>query len=666
MELDQILDQNENFSSDDISASHLDGVTLVNRLTENVLRVRDSVDNKDYDYDFYHPDLTPTLQFWIKDCFVCRCGGWNNSTLQTLSARNSTAKQWKQALLRIGVWASYHYPSSPLSQWTESHVKELLLDVLDNKITWTQNTKKVPLNRSSVESVYLMLIQSRKLKLKGMLVDGLGFDFPKRYLQTSLEVKLESYKLSYDDWSKSDGWESIPLPIAMGLLHDAITLLRDKRTLFLRDYFKFQRSSLSISWHQIEIGTFNKYCKGVGPRRNRLNIFERVKGLKEVIEQHYEGKITGFPFSGSGSMNKHCEDVHDACIVIFLCLTGIRLSELKSVCADDYRRETDGIWTFDSELIKTNMGIVEVREMSGLVAEAAETLTDLSYIVKRNREDKERLPLFGRYFYGGDYNKHVNFRRKNRGATENSSRGRLNIVFGNFLERHPEFETLCPSINPHRFRHTWAEFALRRFEGNVFEAIRRHFRHSFGSYFTTHYVFDKLSDEVRDQLEKNYLVEILTKIATENIESAMDENFKRDLHGKAARHLSQAMGTSILTQEEIDDFIDEMADEYEGIVAHEYGYCLVRKATKHLAKCIDRKTQTPVFENGSFVTCSGCIHLVTSECSNKESITRIAVSHTNLIASMTDLMGENVKSKSLDVSKQTVKRAETILNEMEA
>ena len=321
---------------------------------------------------------------------------------------------------------------------------------------------------------------------------------------------------------------------------------------------------------------------------------------------------------------------------------------------------------FDSELIKTNHGIKEVREMHGMVAEAANTLVELSYISKRGRSNKEKLPLFGRYFYANDFNKNESFRRNRRSTKENAIRQRLNGIYSHFLERHPEFEEYCSAIHPHRFRHTWAEFALRRFEGNVFEAIRRHFRHSYGSYFTTHYVFGKLTDEVRDQIEKEYLKEILSKLATENVQATMDDNFKRDLHGKVAYYISKAMDVTVLTEAEIDDFVDAMAEEFESITAHEYGYCLVRKDMKHLAKCIDKKTQTPVLQNGCFELCSGCINFVSSKCSNKESITRIAVSHQNMIANFTNLMGDSVKSSAIDTSRQTLKRAEEMLDEMEA
>ena len=642
----------------------IDDISVINRLSENVFTVRDSIDGVDFEVDLYHSALTPTFQFWVKEYFVQMCGGWNHTELQTLSSRKNTAKNWKAALLRIGVWASTKYPSLPLSQWTELHVKALLLDILDNKINWTEDNEKAPLSRGVIDPTFLILKRSRNLKLKGLLSDGIAFDFPKSFLKTSLKTKLKSYGFSYDEWYKGQGWSSIPLTIAMAFLHDAIAILQDKKTIFLKDYFKYQRGTHSYSVNQIFKGNFDRYLKGEWVV---VNTFTKTQldGLKDIKEKHYGNNIVGLPFSDLKQFNEHCNEVYDACIVIFLCLTGIRLSELGSICGDDYYIENDGTWVFKSELIKTNYGITEVREMHGLVAEAASTLVALSYIDKRNRKDKERLPLFGKYFSKKDYKNNDDFRRENRRASDNTLRYRLNSIYSKFLQCHPEFNEHCPSIHPHRFRHTWAEFALRRFEGNVFEAIRRHFRHSYGSYFTTHYVFGKLKDEVRDEIEKQYLKEILTKLATENVQAVMDDDLKRDLHGKVAHYISKSMGTIVLTETEIDDFVDDMAEEFESITAHEYGYCLVRKEMKHLAKCIDKKTQTPMLDTGVFEVCSDCINFLTSENANKESITRIAVSHQHMIARFTNLMGDNVKSIAIDTSRQTLKRAEAMLDEMD-
>mgnify|MGYP001433065260 CR=1 FL=1 len=68
--------------------------------------------------------------------------------------------------------------------------------------------------------------------------------------------------------------------------------------------------------------------------------------------------------------------------------------------------------------------------------------------------------------------------------------------------------------SPHMFRHSWAGFALRRFDGDVLEKVRHHFRHHFGSYYTRHYVSGRLTAVQQRSLEREYLNEIFNKIAT--------------------------------------------------------------------------------------------------------------------------------------------------------
>lgn len=672
--------QNSNIRSNASRESSDSNNLLVNRLSvsDYTFTVYDYQLEKSSEINLFHPKLTPAMQFWICECFVCLLGGWDNPTLQTLSGRTNTLKSFKSTVLRIGVWASAHYPSLPMSQWKEFQVKEIIQDILNDNIDWKRGEHwsgseirkgTYPLNRNAVYDVFLALEKTKHWKLTGKISDGIGFDFPKAALKIYTEETLESYGISYEAWTKKNVRDAIPLPVSMALLHHAYTILTDKKTLFLIDYFKFQRGENRLSIRSIfTTGGFNDYCNELltkePKKRHTKEFLSRVEPLKAIISDHYDGEITRFPMSIK-EVVQHCNDVYDSCIVIFLCLTGVRISEMASVFSDDYQQEADGVWTFKSDIEKTNHGISEVREMAGMVATAAQAMVNLSYIDKHNRPKKDPIHLFGRYFYKGDYNDRVNVRRNHRTITEGSIRQRLDDYYDNFLKLHPELSLYCPSISPHRFRHTLAEFALRRFEGNVFEQLRRHFRHAFGSYFTTSYVFNKLSAEVRDQIEKDYLKEILTRIVKESARATLDENFKRDLYGKTVKAVSRAMGTIVLTEDEIHDYVETLAEEFDSIVAHEYGYCLVRRDTKHLAKCIDIKTQTPIITNGCFELCSGCVHNLNSACSNKSSITRIAVSHNQLIESFTETFGKNVKSELIETSKAVLMRAEVILEEME-
>jgi hypothetical protein len=342
--------------------------------------------------------------------------------------------------------------------------------------------------------------------------------------------------------------------------------------------------------------------------------------------------------------------------VIFLTLTGIRISELASICAEDYEQKNDGTWVFKSSLIKTNMGLMEVRSMSGLVAEAADILCKISYVTKKGRTDSKRLPLFGVYFLAWDLNTDNDIRDVARGEKESSLRGHLNGYYKKFIDKYGQaFEDMCPSVHPHRFRHSWAEFALRRFEGDVFEAIRVHFRHSYNSQFTHRYTDGKLSEEIKSDIERKYLRELIERMAGDD----KDDEFV----GATALYIKRFVNSDefkCLEPSEVDGYIDDLCDEFESLIAHEYGFCLVRKETRNQAKCLDKTTGIPILENGSFELCSGCINSLHSCKSNKESITRIATSHQNMIASFPFTDSTAVKE-----SKATLTRASKILSQMQ-
>lgn len=646
---------------------------LVNQLTGSSFIVHDFVLDQDINIDLRHPDFEnkPEIKQWVNETFVALCNGWANTELQTLSGRTNTLKGYRISILRIAVWASNNQPNLPISQWKEIHVTTLLSDLLNDNVNLkTGDTpKKIetndrsPLNRNTLENVFFILKKSNLFRFSGLTSDGLSIIFSKRYFKDTLSDLLKPYGLNYEEWYRTEGWKAIPLPIAMLMLHQSIELIRDNKTIFLREYFIYQRSKMYYPVSSIFGSPYENFCLGKFRKNGSPNI-EKAKGLKELTKKYFVQDQKKFPMTSS-EITSHCHDVYEACLVIFLCMTGARISEIASINADDYKIESDGIWTFKSDLIKTNMGLPEVREMHGLVAEAAQTLVDLSYIDKRNREDEARVPLFGKYFSKSfASNTLVKVNEHRTSSTKSSLAYCLKRYFSKFLERHPEFEKECDNIFPHRFRHTWAEFALRRFEGNVFEAIRRHFRHSFGSYFTTHYVFGKLSDEVKSQIEEEFLREVITKAVTENVEALKDESFKRDLYGKAVKSISESMGNQILTTEQIPRFVEDIIDDFDSIVTHEYGYCMVRTSTQHLSQCLDKKTQIPDLKKGSFNTCKGCINFVRSESSHKATITQIAATHSQMINSFTEMFGKNVQSPVVKASREAVRQAEIFLKEM--
>ena len=363
--------------------------------------------------------------------------------------------------------------------------------------------------------------------------------------------------------------------------------------------------------------------------------------------------ITELPKWSRVDFNNVCEEIHQASLVIFLCLTGVRISELVTVDGRYYRKETDGCWTFDSRLEKTNHGISEVRTMAGLVAEACDALMAVSYIDK----SKADTTLFSPH-YRGNYLKVAQsgsskIPQIKRPVTFN--RTQLSKAYQKLIDKYGHHILAeCPKVTPHMFRHTFAEFTIRRFDGDVLEAIRQHYRHAAGSYFTMRYAGNKLKPEVEERIEKAYLKEILMKFS--------DLKFEDDFVGKAALKIKQIVRaqTHTASPEKIAEIIENLSDEIEGITPHSYGVCVAFKDQMHLAKCKNPKSGLPEYDNGSFDICPGCPNHLSNKLSNKENIVQMVISHKDFLANY-----PLKSSKAVKISTQAIENGERILKEME-
>jgi hypothetical protein len=304
--------------------------------------------------------------------------------------------------------------------------------------------------------------------------------------------------------------------------------------------------------------------------------------------------------------------------------------------------------------------------MHGLVAKAADILLGLSHIDKRNRSDGLRIPLFGKYFYM--VCSEPSFKISNYGSASSAGtlRNLLNLFFKEFLHKYPEFEDKCKNIHPHQFRHTWAEFALRRFEGGVFEAVRHHFRHSFESYMTTNYLFNKMKDEAKRKVEFDFIKEIIGKIATEVTSKTNKECLKNEFYGATAFAIKSALEDEVVTPDKINIALKNILDDCEQIVPHEYGYCLVRKSTKSKSKCFDKLSKLPDLTKAGFPTCSSCVHSIRSVTAHKAAIKQLGITHTEQIKLIEENTQWNTSSSNtaLNASIFAVKEARRLLEEM--
>lgn len=656
---------------------------LINEIGSLHFVVYDPVKQINVSFDLSHHSYEGNdhIRRTISELFIMRVSGgagWANPDTQSLSGRSGTVKNYLASFKRFAVWWAKNKPNSKLSEWNRNDVRRLLEDILELKVDWqdSENRGRYRIkeegvaSRAILENIVFFLNQSEDLYFMGKTEDGLSFNLSDKQQKKILRPILKRHQLTYEEWKSGETWPSIPLPVAMLMLNDAIEIVRDQKTAFLIEYFQFQRSDMYYSINSIFLhGSYQRFCDGLwrfegsgnGPS---LNAQPKVEALQRLIHKHYGDSYNSFPMTHN-EINSWCAKVYQASLVIMLLLTGARISELASMKAGDLAYNLDDVWSFKSEIIKTNNGLPTIRTVHGLAAEAVYALEELSYLDKLKKYEDKEISLFGKFFTKTIKTKRFSLDTWIQGASKETLFGMLKDFYAAFLERHPEIEAIWPNVHPHQFRHTFAEFALRRFDGNVHEAIRRHFRHTYASFMTNHYLSNKV-DEAFHYAQETMIQEIAEQMIND-ARYLLDKNIKEPrFYGaamKAALDLLDA--TVISSEEELESVVEEFADGFEKIVPHEYGYCMPRTKTISQSQCFDKVSKVAKLEEAGFSTCSSCVHSVQEINSHESSIVQIGMTHEQQMKSIEATTSFGLESnKFYQASKSASMNAQRILKRM--
>ncbi|MBA6232405.1 MULTISPECIES: site-specific integrase [unclassified Colwellia] len=653
-----------------------DSPKLINKLTDDVFKLTDNVSGKVKDLDVAFPDANNYWRIWARQLVINVCGGYVSPNTQALSARFTTVSIELLKIKKLTAWATSHHPDKPLTQWGEPECTAYVNALAFNKIDVAMHERfkeKELLAFGTIDNNLILLKATGTYYRKGFLNDGLLAHLPKDFTQMVLKQQVIDMGVDYVAWLKGGSYGRFPLEISMLLLSEAIEILRSPSTHLLQAYFRAQRGEFKLHPESV---VFN----GNAGSEPRLKLYLEGKALSKFqglnqnlnntiphfankVEEEY-AKLQGldkplplsdiFTLKGVKHVNELCLEVYDACIIVFLCLTGIRIHELSNVDADDYDIQVDGTWMFRTDINKTHFGCSEMRSMSGLVAEAAMILNDLSYVTKRDLPDEESTPLFGQYFKAAHFDTAPSaIKSKKLGISTNAMRNHIQKFYETLIEKHGEhLRKICENINPHGFRHCFSEFAIRRFDGDVLEAIRQHFRHRVGSSFTRAYTDDKGFDDIRQGAEHRYIKELLHRMVGEDA---------GDFTGAMALHVRREVNKmAFRTPGELDEFLNDLSNDFDSLKPHEFGFCLVLTETRHLSKCLDKKTGVPNLLDGCFELCSGCHHSFRSKKSNYDSVLRNVLSHEDFLERFPLRSSQHFK-----VSEQVVERGNKILDAME-
>jgi len=297
--------------------------------------------------------------------------------------------------------------------------------------------------------------------------------------------------------------------------------------------------------------------------------------------------------------------------------------------------------------VKTNNSIKTVRHIAGLAAEAYDAMHQL----KLREVDDDNMFQQPTFQWSTPSNEQI---------YTHGNYQTISIRLKEFAEHIAKKygEEFDYSVSPHKFRHTFAEFALRRFDGDVIEAIRQHYRHAYGSFMTGRYARRKIKEALADANDAKLLDELL-KSNSPIVQEYFKELIERavngeELYGQTGRWImSRVEGIDVLDPETANEIIKEFDGTIE---THEYGICMIRKESKMQAKCFDRDTGTANTSEASFSLCGSCANFCATP-SNIEAIYRIGQRSSEHIEQFEKLGLIELA----EIEKSTVKAAEALV-----
>jgi hypothetical protein len=468
----------------------------------------------------------------------------------------------------------------------------------------------------------------------GDLSDGISCELPVKLIESLFKEFVESKGLIYAEWCKRGSLNKLPIHVALIFLSDNIKILEMESTSFLVDFFKFQKSEKKVDSSYI----FNQYNSALShlmaikfsPEKSVVEYSKRILNHyhKPAIKNEYESLCElaelfhshGYAYDTlplKVDIIRECQKVFDAAIVVVFMLSGFRISEVVSIKSNSCFNDRFGKNYIKTEIKKTKDGLGVVRSISGLVADAISLCNEIGYLDKEKFDCSPFTQLcYGSYAPPQDFNK-IKI-KKMRKYTFSLS---INRSYRKWLELQPKElrDTYPKGISSHAFRHVFAAIALRRFDGRVSEKIRQHFVHSYSERYTRSYTDEKLDEDVQHAAERDLIAEIIGDIAKG------DEAF----YGPVAKFIRREILDThhFLTLDEFEEQIDLFSREFDGIVPHEYGYCMPRKSQMKKAQCVNPRTgMIEMHKKSNIKNCTKCIHRISHE-SHADSLVRAGISH---------------------------------------
>lgn len=566
----------------------------------------------------------PAIEVWVKNVL-------NPDTSALFSAslvRNETGllcgshAGMKNAIVTLKVFTNFWKKSGHLKLSSATH--EQVIEMCKEFLVREKNTGlRVYKNLASCRSMTRVVRQYDRIRqafLHGDLIDGFTPVISEREIiddlvNTFLPQIVPNF--SYPKWRAGRKYDGLPVQKSIALLMACLTHLRSPKTRLIIALYKVQakrnRRQFNKPWQEaLKVGGFLAvYESATGFNLTHKNRFQSdlcealgVEAFEDMPAELFDVRLDREEFQSqkAGEYKFHLRSLVPTCMLVIAIITGARRNELESIEWGDIYRDESGSWCFKSKLNKTNQGLTTVRYIAGIAAEMVDLLVELNVVLQQDLNG----PIFSQLISRGE----IKTNCASGGFVASSLFKNIDLFLNPFLADDLKIK----EFNIHSVRHAWAEFALRRFDGDaVPELVRLHFRHHFGSYMTRRYLHGKVFEEDGRNLNREYIAELAGRMAQGDLR----------MYGPVSQFIRE-----LIEQYEFvgEDEIAEIVDRFIGIIEpHEYGFCLVRPETVSVAKCYDPLVQMARTDDACFERCSGCANRASLPC-HAEDIKRLAIS----------------------------------------
>jgi integrase len=420
------------------------------------------------------------------------------------------AKDCCVALGQICEYWENNHPRKSLWNWTEKELSACLQSLMIRREI-TERFSSPVYSKQRLTDYTVLLNLSHSGHLKGKTHDSLSFPVTKTIKSALMQPLLDDLGLTPEEWARGKSHPPLPLGVASVLLSQAISTLESEESKVAMAFYSAWRlrpTSMKL-WFISKNRRFDiiqaSYLTHMDPYRLKEQL--KIQGVEHTIQ---------LPWKNLQEFRFFRRRLIGACLNIIFIQTGHRSHELLSTVSNDRRRK-NGSLLVRQALDKSLDGIKVYRPLPELSSKSAETLWNLSFI----DPDKFPIPL-QHSLHDSGYARQVMENTFNPSAIAANENLTLNKRLNSFYQSDvlpviPEAHNIHPRLSTHQFRHTFAEFALRRFDEDIHERLREHFVHSSG-YSTLIYERWKLSPAVQTMLEKDYLYELIGKTAAGKLE----------------------------------------------------------------------------------------------------------------------------------------------------